>query len=66
MPIRAYFDTFDANSEIEMLALVAHKGDMCRRIDISKTFVLRSIDPSHLESWVDIITTSNSNFGSFN
>jgi hypothetical protein len=66
MPIRAYFDTFDANSELEMLAIHAHKGDICRRIDVNKTYVLRSIDPANLESWVEILTTANSNFGNFN
>jgi len=66
MPIRAYFDTFDANSEAEMLALDGHKGDVCLRHDLNMTFILRSIDPTHLESWAEILTTINTNYGSFN
>lgn len=65
MPIRAYFDTWDANSEAEMLAIRGHKGDTCRRLDIGKTYILRNVDASKLSSWAEILTTTDSNYGTF-
>lgn len=58
-------DTFDANSEAEMLALTAQKGDTCRRLDEGKTYVLRANDPRNPLNWVEVLATAPSNFGGF-
>lgn len=59
------FDTFDALSELEMLALDAQKGDTCRRLDLNKTFVLRTNDPTKLSSWAEILAAADTNYGTF-
>ena len=59
------FDTFDALSEAEMLALDAQKGDSCRRLDLSKTFVLRTNDPTNITSWAEILAAPDTNYGGF-
>jgi hypothetical protein len=59
------FDTFDALSETEMLALDAQKGDSCRRLDLSKTYVLRTNDPTKLEGWAEILAAADTNYGGF-
>jgi hypothetical protein len=59
------FDTFDAISETEMLSLDAQKGDSCRRLDLSKTFVLRTNDPTNIASWAEILASADTNYGGF-
>lgn len=58
-------DTFDANSESEMLALDAQKGDTCRRLDINKTFILRTPDPRNPFNWIEVLATVDTNYGNF-
>ena len=58
-------DTFDANSEAEMIALNAQKGDTCRRLDLSKTFILRGADPRNPLNWVEVLATVDTNYGGF-
>ena len=58
-------DTFDANSESEMIALTAQKGDTCRRLDTNKTYVLRAADPRNPLNWVEVLATVDTNYGSF-
>ena len=58
-------DTFDANSEAEMIALAAQKGDTCRRLDISKTFILRAADPRNPLNWVEVLVAVDTNYGNF-
>ncbi|WP_421977133.1 hypothetical protein [Roseivirga seohaensis] len=54
LPALAIGDTFVEDSEVDMLALVAEIGDVCKRTDEGKTYVLQGADPSILGSWVDI------------
>ena len=49
-------DTYVVNSEVEMLALVATKGDVAIRLDVVKSFILSASDPSVLGNWVEIIS----------
>lgn len=49
-------DTFVVNSEAEMLALVAQRGDLAVRTDLSKTFILQGNDPGTLGDWVELAT----------
>lgn len=58
-------DTFDANSELEMVALNAQKGDTCRRLDLSTTFILRGTDPRNPLNWVEVMAAAVTNYGSF-
>jgi hypothetical protein len=58
-------DTFDASSEAEMLALVAQKGDSCRRLDLSKTFILKGNDAQNPLNWVEILAVNDTNYGGF-
>lgn len=58
-------DTFDANSEAEMIALNAQKGDTCRRLDLSKTFILRGADARNPLNWVEVLTSVDTNYGGF-
>ena len=58
-------DTFDANSELEMINLTAQKGDTCRRLDISKTYILRGVDSRNPLNWVEVLTSTDTNYGGF-
>ena len=58
-------DTFDANSEADMLALDAQKGDTCRRLDQNKTYVLRGNDPRSPLNWAEVLVAVDTNYGSF-
>lgn len=59
-------DIFDANSEAEMLALTAQKGDTCRRLDLDGTmYILRGLDPRNPLNWIEVTATVDSNYGSF-
>jgi hypothetical protein len=58
-------DSFDANSEAEMIALVAQKGDTCRRLDLGVTFILRATDPRNPLNWIAVLASSDTNYGTF-
>ena len=57
-------DTFQVSSESAMLALVAQRGDVCVRSDLSNTFILAAEPASTLANWVQILTPTNSVNGS--
>lgn len=57
MPSIILSDIFTVNSEAEMLALpTAKQGDICIRIDISKSFILTTSDPSSLANWQELLS----------
>jgi hypothetical protein len=47
-------------SQAAMLALTAEPGDLAVRTDLSKTFILKSSDPSVLTSWQELLTPTDS------
>ena len=51
MPQLAITDIFDADSKAAMLALAAQQGDVCRRTDESKTYILAGTDPKVEANW---------------
>ena len=51
MPSLAITDIFDADSKAAMLALTAQQGDVCRRTDEGKTYILAGNDPSVEADW---------------
>ena len=51
MPSLAITDIFDADSKDAMLALTAQQGDVCRRTDEGKTYILAGNDPSVEANW---------------
>ena len=51
MPQLAITDIFDADSKDAMLALTAQQGDVCRRTDEGKTYILAGNDPSVEANW---------------
>ena len=51
MPSLAITDIFDADSKDAMLALTAQQGDVCRRTDEGKTYILAGNDPSVEADW---------------
>lgn len=56
LPAIAITDTFEVASQAAMLALVAHKGDIAIRSDLSKSFVLAADDPGVLPNWKELLT----------
>lgn len=59
LPAIALTDIYEADSEVKMLALVAQKGDVCIRTDISKTFVLRGTPANTLTNWIELRTPTD-------
>lgn len=55
LPAIAITDTFVCNSQEEMLALAAQRGDVCARSDISLTYILSGDSPSVLSNWQQIL-----------
>lgn len=51
MPQLTITDIFDAASKADMLALDAQQGDVCRRTDESKTYILAGTDPTVEANW---------------
>lgn len=51
MPQLAITDVFDAASKSAMLALKAQQGDVCRRTDEGKTYILAGTDPKVEANW---------------
>lgn len=56
MPQLAITDIFDADSKSAMLALQAQQGDVCRRTDEGKTYILAGDDPSVEANWKLFLT----------
>lgn len=47
---------YDTASQAAMLTLTADKGDIARRSDISKCFILSAADPTVLANWKELLT----------
>ena len=56
IPSLAIGETFTVNSQAAMLALAAQRGDFCRRLDESKTYILTTDDPTQLANWALVLT----------
>jgi phage-related tail fiber protein len=52
LPSIAITDTFVVASQVLMLTLTAHTGDIAVRSDTSQTFILQGSDPTVLSNWV--------------
>lgn len=59
LPPIAITDTFIVNSEVEMLALDAHVGDIAVRTDLSKTFILKTAPANTMANWVELATPTD-------
>jgi len=60
LPSIALTDTYEAASEIEMLALSsARRGDVCIRTDINKTFVLAVDGYDTMSNWKELRTPTD-------
>lgn len=59
IPATAITDTFVVNSEAEMLALNAQKGDVAIRLDSNKNFILKQDGASTLANWQQLVVTTN-------
>ena len=55
LPPLAITDTFVANSEAEMVALDAQRGDLCIRADLGGTYVLATEPASEADNWVLLV-----------
>lgn len=55
LPAIAITDVWPVNSEAEMLALDAHKGDMAIRSDVSNCYILAADDPTVLANWLEML-----------
>jgi hypothetical protein len=54
LPALAIGDTSVVVSEAAMLAVTAQVGDIAKRTDEGKTYILQGADPAILSNWVDI------------
>lgn len=59
IPAVAITDTFEANSQVAMLALSAQKGDICIRTDLNKSYVLAQSPASTLANWKELRTPTD-------
>ena len=55
----ALMDIYEAESESEMTALSAQKGDICIRNDVNKTFILKTEPASVVSNWVVMRTPTD-------
>ena len=53
LPPLSITDTYSVASQAAMLALVAQRGDVTVRTDVSKTFILAGDDPAVLGNWIE-------------
>jgi hypothetical protein len=56
LPALAITDTFVVATQADMLALVAHIGDVCVRTDTSNTYILKTADATILTNWQVLMT----------
>ena len=56
LPANVSTSTYTVDSEAQMVALAAHKGDIALRIDLSRTYVLVNDDPTIADNWLSILT----------
>lgn len=54
IPDKAYSQVFEVNSLQEQLALSANIGDICKRADLLRTFVLKQAPADTFENWMEI------------
>ena len=59
LPATAITDTFVVNSQSAMLALSAQKGDVCVRIDLNKSMILKQEPASTLANWQELLTPAD-------
>lgn len=59
LPALAVTDVFPVDSQAEMLALTAQRGDIAIRADITTAFILAADDPTVLASWKQLITPAD-------
>ncbi len=55
IPSISITDVFVVDSEAEMLALDAERGDVAVRTDVNNTFILKGDDPAVLSNWVELL-----------
>jgi hypothetical protein len=55
LPAIAITDTFVVATEAAMLALVAERGDIAIRTDVSKTFILATDTPANVADWKEVL-----------
>jgi hypothetical protein len=54
LPALAINDTFPVDSQAAMLALVAQRGDVAIRSDVTRNFILAGDDPAILANWREL------------
>lgn len=54
IPALAITDTFTVNSQAEMLALPAERGDVAIRLDVTQAYILAGTDPTSADAWLSI------------
>ena len=59
IPAVAITDTYVIDTEEEMLALSAQKGDIAIRSDLNKSFVLQTTPASTLANWKELLTPTD-------
>lgn len=59
LPSLAITDVHDVASQSAMLALTAERGDLARRTDLNKTFILTATDPAVLSNWKELLTPAD-------
>jgi hypothetical protein len=59
LPPIAITDIYVVNSEVAMLALIAEKGDIAIRSDVTKTYVLQSNPATVLANWKELLTATS-------
>ncbi len=45
-------NTYTVDNEAAMLALLARRGDVCIRLDVSRTYILATDDPTSVDGWL--------------
>lgn len=59
MPPLAINETFVIATQAEMLALVAQRGDVAKRTDVNRTYILAADDATLLSNWVEITSSGD-------
>ncbi|ASZ11107.1 hypothetical protein KTO58_19700 [Chitinophaga pendula] len=58
LPAIAITDTFVVDSEADMLALPAQRGDVAIRSDLNASFILAADDPTQLTNWKRLVSNA--------
>lgn len=56
LPPLSISEIFVVNSQAEMLALTAQKGDIAVRRDVNKNFILQNVPATTLANWIELAT----------